>query len=120
MPSFGKHTNLVVGALLAIAGMVGIYFLVPLGWFILISAIGLYEAWTLVNNLPKDTISETIWRLNSRPLVPWLFGGFAVFLITAGIIRPTVEGLFVALFYGMLNGHFFFSRQCDEAEEDTL
>lgn len=33
-----------------------------------------WEAWTLVNKHPKDTISESVWRASKRPLIPFLAG----------------------------------------------
>lgn len=47
-----------------------------------------YEGWTLINHVPNDTISESIWRIAaSRPLVPFLAG--------------------------LLCGHFFWSKVCE-------
>ena len=35
----------------------------------------LWETWTLTNNHPKDTVSETVWRaMAKQPLVPFLLG----------------------------------------------
>lgn len=34
----------------------------------------IYEGWTLINRTPNDTISETVWRANKWPLVPFLIG----------------------------------------------
>lgn len=42
--------------------------------FGVIALLLLYEGWTLINGTPNDTISESIWRLADRPLVPFLFG----------------------------------------------
>jgi hypothetical protein len=34
-----------------------------------------YEGWTLVNSVPNDTISESVWRVaTARPLVPFVTG----------------------------------------------
>lgn len=46
-----------------------------------------YETWTLLNMKPGDTISDTVWKANRRPLIP-----FAV---------------------GMLCGHWFWQRVDD-------
>ena len=40
----------------------------------LIFGLFLYEAITLFNKSSGDTISEIIWYLSKRPLVPFLFG----------------------------------------------
>ncbi len=34
----------------------------------------LYEAVALLNSKSGDTISEIVWHLSQRPLVPFLFG----------------------------------------------
>lgn len=35
----------------------------------------IYEGWTLINGVPNDTISESVWRVAAeRPLVPFLTG----------------------------------------------
>ena len=35
----------------------------------------LYEAYTLMNGKPKDTISERVWRASAkRPLIPFALG----------------------------------------------
>lgn len=54
-----------------------------------VGALLAYEAWTLCNKEPNDTISESVWDVTKhRPIVP-----FAA---------------------GMLAGHFFFSKRCQE------
>ena len=53
-----------------------------------IAALLAYEAWTLINATPNDTISESVWRvIQTRPLVPFLAG--------------------------LLCGHFFWSKVCE-------
>ena len=35
----------------------------------------IYEAWTLMNDVPGDTISEAMWDIGkSMPAFPWLLG----------------------------------------------
>lgn len=34
----------------------------------------LYEGYTLVNGEKQDTISERVWRVSKRPMVPFLAG----------------------------------------------
>lgn len=48
------------------------------GLVVMVATVALlgWEAWTLVNAHPGDTISEAIWNVsNSTPLVPFTFGG---------------------------------------------
>lgn len=33
-----------------------------------------YEIWALKSDAPGDTISEVIWRVSKRPLLPFAFG----------------------------------------------
>lgn len=43
--------------------------------FLIVTLALAYEGWTLFNNIPNDTISESVWRIaSSRPLVPFLAG----------------------------------------------
>jgi hypothetical protein len=54
-------------------------------WIGALAGLSAYELWTILNNTPGDTLSESVWRISTaRPLVP-----------------------FVA---GFLCGHFFFQR----------
>jgi len=43
-------------------------------WFAFCAALLLLESWTLVNRYAGDTISEVVWYLNARPVVPFAFG----------------------------------------------
>ncbi len=64
-----------------------------------------WEAWTLVNKIPKDTITEIVQEYSSHlHLIPWLFGfGTAWAIATDNIPNPyAIAGLL------MLQGHFFF------------
>jgi len=47
--------------------MYSIFALLVLGLFV-------YEAYALINSKSGDTISEIVWHLSQRPLVPFLFG----------------------------------------------
>ena len=54
-------------------------------FWIVISSLFIYEAIAIWSNNPGDTISEIIWRISAgRPIIPFLFG--------------------------LLMGHFFFTR----------
>lgn len=42
------------------------------------AALLVYEAWTLINSRPKDTISERTWKASAkRPLIPFMLGAIA-------------------------------------------
>ena len=45
-------------------------------WIFGIMVLGLfiYEGYALINTKPGDTISEIIWAMSKRPLIPFLFG----------------------------------------------
>lgn len=43
-------------------------------WVVVGVLLGLYEAYALVNRKPEDTLSEAVWRMSRRPLVPFLAG----------------------------------------------
>ena len=44
-------------------------------WVTLVVLGLLYEAYTLFNHVPNDTMSEAIWRISlKRPIVPFAFG----------------------------------------------
>lgn len=54
-------------------------------FWILVGCLGAYEVLAMSTHHPGDTISEIIWRISqNRPIVPFLFG--------------------------LLMGHFFFTR----------
>lgn len=72
------------------------------------SGYALYETWSLINGYPGDTLSEAIWRLSVRPLVPWFFGGLSIYMIEAGLFTHTDAGLYAAAAWFGLQGHFFF------------
>ena len=68
----------------------------------------IYEAYTIINSFPEDTLSESIWRLAARPLVPWLFGAATMYAIMAGHFGPDIRAALLAVGIGFLEGHFFF------------
>jgi len=76
-------------------------------WALVALAYLLYEGWTLVNKYENDTISEIIWLLSKRPMVPWLFGLATGWALGADKISNVY--LIAGLFF--LQGHFFFQRQ---------
>lgn len=101
----------VVPALIGVGLLAFMWFILTWQWLVGLGFVLAYEAWTLVNGYRNDTISEVVWQLVKRPLVPFLLGGGCVGLISHGVIRPTMEGLYVALAVGVLAGHFVFQRQ---------
>jgi len=108
---FGRHTNLLIGAGLGLGMLYGMWYLLPLPWFVISASLLGYEAWTLGNDRPQDTISETIWRFSKRPVLPWLFGFFSCWLIMSGTIPMDLKGMLVLTFYMLLQGHFFFPKE---------
>jgi hypothetical protein len=102
-----RRTNLVVGAVLGLL-LLGVTFYlagVKVGAFL--SALLLYEGFTLVDRYQANTISESIWRAASRPLLPLVFGlGFG-WAVTSG----TLQEPWLILAFGILLGHFFWQVQ---------
>lgn len=43
-------------------------------WIIAIVGLLIYEAYTLANKTPGDTLSEAVWNVSRHPLVPFLAG----------------------------------------------
>lgn len=43
-------------------------------WAIAVGLLLLYELYALVNKTPGDTLSEAVWRMSRRPLIPFLVG----------------------------------------------
>jgi len=111
LPDKNSPTWLVVGGLIGAALVAFMWFVLSPAWAIACSVLLAYEGWTLKNHYANDTISEVVWALANRPMVPFIFGAGVVALICHGVVKPTVEGLYVALAIGFLSGHFFFQRQ---------
>jgi hypothetical protein len=106
-------TRYVVGALMGAAMATALYFMVAPGWGMAGAAVVLfaltYEGWTLVNRWPNDTISEIVWTLSARPMVPFVFGVATGWAVAAGAFPNIATGIA----WGFLMGHFFFQRQED-------
>jgi hypothetical protein len=103
-----------------IVGGFGFVILVLLSFFLGGMWIGLFcttalalEAWTLINKYKEDTISEAIWRLSARPMVPFIFGAMDGMAVLHALTRPAIDpkqiGLLMAIQF--LFGHFFFQAQ---------
>jgi hypothetical protein len=104
-------TKIVVGGAIG-AGLVAAIFAL-LGWKYgaVAAAFLAYESWTFRNRYDKDTISEVMWVLATRPLIPVIFGAAIGWAITAGVIPATVEGVWIGVAIGFLCGHFFWQAQ---------
>jgi len=100
----------VVGGLLGVALVAFFWFVLTPAWAVAATLLLGYECWTFANRYKHDTLSEIVWVLVRRPLVPFMLGAGCAALISHGVIRPTVEGLYVALAVGVLMGHFVFQR----------
>lgn len=107
----GPVKAIVVGTLLAIFGGVMWTLLDPI-WFAFCAALLALEAWALTNDYAGDTISEVVWALNQRPVVPFAFGLAAACMLSS-VVPHTSKGVWIAFLMGGLFGHFFFSRQCE-------
>lgn len=105
-------SNIAVGSLMGAALFVVIYMLLPLPWAISATGLALFEAYTIVNHYPEDTLSESVWRLSARPLVPFLFG-----MATYWALQQT-SNIYVGFALGFLDGHFFFQAQRHAKELD--
>ena len=46
----------------------------PVAWIIGISLMLVYELWAVINNIPGDTLSETVWAMNTHPMIPFVVG----------------------------------------------
>lgn len=114
LPDKNSPTWIVVGGAIGLALIAFLWLVLSPAWAIGMSILLAYEGWTLKNQYANDTISEVVWQLAKRPMVPFIFGAGVVALICHGVIRPTINGLYVATAVGFLMGHFFFQRQGDE------
>lgn len=108
----GPTKFVVIGGLLAAFGWI-MWTLLDPAWFAFCAALLLLETWTLANAYAGDTISEVVWALNKRPVVPFAFGLAAASLLS-GVIPHSGKGVWIAFLLGGLFGHFFFSRQCED------
>jgi hypothetical protein len=71
-----------------------------------------YEGWTLTNRWPGDTLSEAVWFLSRRPMIPWIFGVASGWALAAGVFPNAYT---VATWF-FLQGHFFFQAYREEGE----
>lgn len=109
MPLKQSPTQMVVGGLIGV-GLLVVAFKVA-GWVggAILAALLIYEAWTLVNAYPNDTISEIVWELNERPIVPFIFGAAYAYGIQSG----SLSNPWLIASLGFVLGHLFFPKKCD-------
>jgi hypothetical protein len=100
-------TEAVVGASALTGLIVYAWLFLPWPWAIVATCAAGWEAWSLIDGTPANTISEIIWRASDRySLVPWA-GGFifglgigSEYIVTAEVIAPLA----------LLCGHFWFPK----------
>lgn len=88
---------------------------------VIATVVAIYEAWTFVNKYENDSLSEGMWWLSARPLVPFAFGLACAWAIESHLIADTHAGVWSAFFVGGLCAHFFFESQAvyeKQREED--
>ena len=103
--------KIIVGGVIA-AGIIAVFYqILSTGWFLFGLGLLLVEAWAFFNKYARDTISQVVWVLSERPLVPLIFGAATSWAITSGFIPVTVEGLWIALIIGTMLGHFFWQAK---------
>lgn len=103
--------KIVVGAVIAAGLIAAFYNILSVGWFVFGLALLAVEAWAFFNPYSHDTISEVVWALSERPLVPLIFGTATGWAVTSGFIPVTIEGLWIALIVGTVLGHFFWQAE---------
>jgi hypothetical protein len=100
-------SNIVVGATMGLALLLVTYSILGPFYGSLAAGYLIYEAYTLMNRHPDDTLSESVWRLSVRPIVPLVFGLAAGWGLGSGFLKDPAAGFA----FGILYGHFFFQRQ---------
>lgn len=106
LPTGASLTNVIVGLIIGLPLVLAGFYLTGPRWGTFIAVLCLYEGWTLVNSDVEDTLSEGVWRLSERPLVPWLFGVVSGIGVASGYVSDPY--VIAAIFF--VQGHFFFSR----------
>lgn len=102
-----RLTDAFVAVLATAGGLVYIWAFLPHPWAVVASVALLYECYTLVNDQPNDSISETIWRASDAyPLFPAI--GFASFVMA--VSEGWIKDPHVIIPLAMLAGHFWFPR----------
>lgn len=109
-------TKIIVGAFIGSGLVWAFYRILDVEWFLVALLLLAVEVWSFFNPYEHDTISEVVWGLSERPLVPLLFGVALGWAITSGFIPVTIEGLWISVFLGTIMGHFFWQRQEDRVD----
>lgn len=114
----GRHTTIIVGGLIGVAIIWLTFSIFPWRIAAVLSALLLYEAWTLINAYPEDTLSESLWRLSAWPIVPWMFGLATGWLVTTGIVANP----WALLALGFTQGHFWWQAhyKAEERQEERV
>jgi hypothetical protein len=108
MPLKQSPTQILVGSIIGLALCVAAWYAAGPEIAAILVGLLIYEGWTLVNKFPKDTISEIIWGLAERPMVPFIFGVGCGWLLFESPFAG--EHAFFIMAVGFLMGHFFFQR----------
>lgn len=101
-----KLSDVIVGLTIGVAVALYAWWVLPLWALALVLLYLVYEGYTLVNPYCADTLSESVWRLSKRPLVPWLFGVAYGMGLASGVIADP----YLASALCFLQGHFFFQQ----------
>jgi hypothetical protein len=108
----------IVLGLMGVALVIVAFTLAGVVWGLFLTLLLGLEAYALLNDYSDDTISEVLWRLSKRPIVPWLFGLATGWAITSKWIfgyldvPPTImKGVWLILAVGFLQGHFWFQEK---------
>jgi hypothetical protein len=105
-PASKSPTQKVVLGIMGLALVIMAFKLAGPLWGLGLTVILAYEGWTLMNDYKNDTISEILWGLSTRPIVPWLFGVATGWALTSGF----VSDVWLVLALGFLQGHFWFQQ----------
>lgn len=105
-------TTFVVGGSIGIGLIYTAFALWGMRWGLTTLFYCLYEGWTFFNDFANDTISEIIWVLSKRPLVPAVFGIAVGVGVGLGYFGPWQNALTCIIVGGLL-GHFFWQKAED-------
>jgi len=107
-------TEAVVGAAALTGLVVYCWVMLPWWWALIATGAALWEAWSLIDGVPDNTISEIIWRASDRfSLVPWAGG----FLLGLGIGSDYVSDPGIIAPLALLSGNFWFPRLDDKLHD---
>lgn len=105
-------TEAVVGIGAVVGLLVYIWTFLPFGWAIAATLAAAWEAFSLVDRVPNNTISEIVWKASDRySLVPWAGGLLTGLAIGSGYMHDP----YVIAPVLLLEGHFWFPRYSESA-----